>query len=365
MHVRSPIAISRAAKRSPSTRRPIIAALAGLAALFPTTLLEAQTLRRQATPFSVWIDLREIAAAKMTRGAALPIWLDSVQFEAASASPGDAAHAPSVYRLHFRRMAQLNTELHLRLFFDDLPGRAPSITAWSETGVQRFASGALGNGLEMPVSESLLIPMADVDDIEITVPGDGRTVRGVFLSTMQKTEMHRALDFAVEEQRTDDPFNNLPAQRPPDDDLFLYGRVRATLEPGVLKLLPKQPPTFLEFTLDRRPLLAIVTFEALEIDPALPPEIIVNKRRLGAVSVHAPDLADPGYVGTNRPLDPEMHFRYAGWLRCQKIIPASALDAGLNQLTFQLPRQSGAMAIRAIELQLKHNWHSLEYKIVP
>ena len=60
-----------------------------------------------------------------------------------------------------------------------------------------------------------------------------------------------------------------------------------------------------------------------------------------------------------------MRFRYAGWLRCQKIIPASALDAGLNQLTFEMQKQFSAIAVRAVELQLKQNWQSLEYKIVP
>src|SRR5687768_11223425 len=66
--------------------------------------LEAQVLRRQPTPFSVWIDLREIAAAKGNRAAALPIWLDSVQFEAHPSKP-DAPAASSIYRFHFRRMA--------------------------------------------------------------------------------------------------------------------------------------------------------------------------------------------------------------------------------------------------------------------
>ncbi|HEX5175584.1 MAG TPA: hypothetical protein VFV83_01070, partial [Chthoniobacteraceae bacterium] len=276
MRLPSPPAISRAAVRFSGFR---VATSLACATLFSATFLDAQTLRRQAAPFSIWIDLREVAAAKMTRGAAMPIWLDSVQFEAPHASTADpGASARSVFRLHFRRMPQLNAELHLRLFFDDQPGRAPSITAWSETGAQRFASGPLGNALELPASESFLISMADVDDIEIAVPGDGRTVRGVFLSTMQKGEIHRPLDFASAEKRDDDPFDNLPPQKPPADDMFLYGRVRATLEPGVIKLAPQQPAAPLEFALDRRPLLAVLTFEALNIDPAMPLEITLNKR---------------------------------------------------------------------------------------
>lgn len=359
MRMHFPIRMSRAALSFLSSRSAAVVVCLALC----STPIFAQTLRRQPTPFSVWIDLREVAAGKMTRAAALPIWLDSVQFDE-KPNNGDP-NAPSIFRLHFRRMAHLNAELQLRLFFDDQAGRAPTIKGWSETGLQRFQAGPFGSGLEMPTSESLLISMADLDDIEIAVPGDGHGIRGVFLSTMQKGETHRALDFAPAGTQVEDPFNNLPYGKPEADDAFLYGRVKATLEPGIIKLAPLQRAESLEFELDQRPLLAVLTFEVLNVDPLAPPEITINRRPLGPVSIHAPDLADPGYVGTVRTLDREMRFRYAGWLRCQKIVPASALDAGLNQLTFQMQKQTGAIAVRAIELQLKHNWQSLEYKIIP
>jgi hypothetical protein len=341
------------------------AALVFLLTLCAGTAVHAQVLRRQPTPFSVWIDLRDLAAGKANRAAALPIWLDSVQFDAAPDDQNGAPKTPSVFRLHFRRMSHLNAELQLRLFFDDAPGRAPTVTGWSETGLQRFQSGPLGSGLELPTSESLLVPMTDVDDIEISVPGDGHGLRGVFLSTMQKGETHRALDFAPADAQVEDPFHNLPFATPQADDAFLYGRVRATLEAGIIKLSALQRGAPLEFELDQRPLLAVLTFEVLNVDPLAPPQITINRRPLGVVSLHAPDLADPGYIGSVRPLDREMHFRYAGWLRCQKVVPGSSLDAGLNQLTFEIPKQTGTIAIRAVELQLKNNWQNLEYKIVP
>jgi len=69
-------------------------------------------------------------------------------------------------------------------------------------------------------------------------------------------------------------------------------------------------------------------------------------------------------VGIVRPLAP-MRFHYAGWLHGQVILPGSALKAGHNTLTLQLPSGASPVAIRAIELQLKHNWRILDYQIAP
>src|SRR5678815_2230554 len=132
--------------RSAMSLTSFCAAAIVVATSFFSAPVHAQTLRRQAAPFSVWIDLREVSAGKMTRAAALPIWLDSVQFDLSPHSADSTGQ--SIYRLHFRRMSHLNAELHLRLFFDDKAGNAPTITGWSETGVQHFTSGPLGNGLD-------------------------------------------------------------------------------------------------------------------------------------------------------------------------------------------------------------------------
>ena len=58
-----------------------------------------------------------------------------------------------------------------------------------------------------------------------------------------------------------------------------------------------------------------------------------------------------------------MRFRYAGWLRAQKLIPGSALQAGQNTVVIQLHKESGPVAIRAVELQLKYNAPGLDYTI--
>ena len=51
-----------------------------------------------------------------------------------------------------------------------------------------------------------------------------------------------------------------------------------------------------------------------------------------------------------------MRFRYAGWLRCEMMSPASALAAGVNRLSLFLPRFARPVAVRALEIQLKYPW---------
>ena len=206
--------------------------------------------------------------------------------------------------------------------------------------------------------------MRDVDYLEIESPGDGSNLRGAFVTTLKEVSTHQALDFSAPSD-IEDPFENLAPARSEREDAYLYGRVKATLEAGPVKLGPTDPAVTFEFELDARPLMAVVAFEILDVDPVYPPEITVNQRPLGAVALHVPDLADPGYEGTVRPLDPDMRFRYAGWLRCQKVIYGTALAAGLNKLVLQLNSHSGPVAIRAVEIQLKHNWQNLDYKLVP
>jgi hypothetical protein len=218
--------------------------------------------------------------------------------------------------------------------------------------------------LGLPTSETLSFPTAGVDFVEVTVAGDGRNIRGVFFAMLKTQEMQRALDFAPPSIQID-AFGNAAPAAPRTDDLTLYGRVRATIDPGVLKLTPAAFNGTWEFALEAPPLLAMVTFEALNADALAPLEVIVNGRPLGPATVQMPDLADPSYLGLVRPLESDMRFRYTGWLRCQKVIPGSVLKAGANEITIQLHPESGPVAVRAVELQLKHNWKNLDYNLSP
>lgn len=341
------------------SRRRILLCL--LALLLPLGgWVVGQELREESTPFSVWLDFNRLAINRWPR-TGLPPWMESVFAEAGKAENGTPS---TTYRLRFREIRNLNKEMQLRLFFDDIKAAAPKITGWSETGTLRFERGPLGSGIGLPTSETLIYPAAGVDFIEITVAGDGRNIRGVFLAMLKTQEMQRALDFTPSSAQVD-AFGNVQPAAPKADDLTLFGRVRATLDPGVVKLTPEAFSATWEFALEAPPLLAMITFEVLNADALAPLEFIVNDRPLGPVAVLQPDLADPSYLGLVRPLESNMRFRYTGWLRCQKIIPGSALRAGGNRITVQLHPESGPVAVRAVELQLKHNWKNLDYTLVP
>ena len=364
-------------------------------------LAGAQDLVSQPIPYTALLDfpaLRHPAGIKPS----LPIWLESVQIIPAETAPESAATetpAPdtvaqglpeektpphTVYRIRLRAMPGLNDQLLLRVFFDDLPNAHPTVTAWSEIGECRFASQPLGAGIGLPASESLSIPTQGVDYLEIDVPGDGANVRKALLSTLKKTVVNTALDFApapTKETPLNDPFGNTAPQPVQENDTYLFGRVRATLEAGVIKLIPPtataaatttgtdaqsssdpapQTAVSFEFTLEAAPLVAFVALDILGADPTAPLQAWVNDKPLGPVTAQFPDLADPGYVGLVRPLE-GMRFRYAGWLHGQVILPGSALRVGTNTLILQLPADATPAAIRAIELQLKHNWRILDY----
>ena len=56
-----------------------------------------------------------------------------------------------------------------------------------------------------------------------------------------------------------------------------------------------------------------------------------------------------------------MHFHYTGWLRAQKIVPATILKVGTNDLVVVNGTGSGSSAIRATQIQLKYIWDKSDY----
>jgi len=321
-----------------------------------------QSPQQETTPFSVWLDFHRMA----TPGApatALPIWLAGVT----TAQVTDPSGIPSqtTIRIQLRTLADFDQKRLLRLFFDDVPGASPTVIGRDSSGAQKFARGPFGQGLDLPSSETIVFSIEGVDALEIQVPGDGHNIRGAFLATLRSQNMLRALDFVVSNDLID-AFGRLSQLQTPTRDLSLYGRVKATLDTGTVKLsLPDKPTASWEFDLQTAPLAAILNFEVLNADGQAPMEITVNDLPLGTVTVQLPDLADPGYVGSVRPLVDGMHFRYAGWLRAQKTIPGTALKAGANRVVLTLNPDSGPSAARSLELQLKYNWNNLDYTVTP
>lgn len=318
-------------------------------------MLSAQELKTQPTPFSVWLDFKKDTAAQ-----SYPIWLQSVE-KAAAKSPDGTANA--IFRIRFRRIEGINEQISLRLFFDDLKNSAPVVTAWSELGMRMFGSEALGSGTGLETSENVTVPMSGVDYIEIASRGDGSGVRGAFVSTLKKGDGLTAIDFEKTSQ-TADPFENVPMASAAADDSYLFGRVKATLEPSIIKLESFNGfSSAFEFELERQPLVAVVSFEVLDPELAVTPEVIVNNILAGSASMFLPDLADPAYRGAVYALEKDMRFRYTGWLKCQKMLRGSSFVAGVNKLVLQLSRQPRPVAVRAVEVQLKYASDSFDYSV--
>jgi hypothetical protein len=328
-----------------------------LLGLLLPVLGNAQDLRTQPTPFSVWLDFKALSSPKPPK-VSLPIWLESLQSDSVEGARG--AIVKTTYRLRFRPLGDLNRELLLRVVFDDVKDRSPVITGWNDAGALLFEHGPFGAGLGLPTSVTIPLPMAGVSTIDITAAGDGTTVRGTFLSSLRRGESRYALDFTAPAD-LNDAFENLPSITPPLNDSLLLGRVRATIDAGVVTLTPREVISqSWEFELAAAPLVASLAFEILNADPLSPLDVVVNDRLLGPAAMRAPDLADPAYQGVLRPLDRGVRFRYAGWLQSQKAIPGALLHPGLNKIELRLPAESGPVAVRSLELQLKNQWQNLD-----
>ena len=337
-----------------------ILALACASAL--ATAQEAGVTAEQPTSFSVWLDLNALSKPGAAKPA-MPIWFESFQDEPVAAKNGEPPR--TVYRLRLRRMPSLHRELLLRVFFDDFAGLQPAVSAWTEAGRELFQSEPLGVGASLPSSESVVVPVDGADYVDIIVPGDGRNIRGVLASSLKAAAAKQTIDFQAAAE-VQDPFGNLPATQPSEQDSKLYGRVKATVDTGIVRLSRKgEGSAKWQFDLAGQPLVAVVTFEVLNADLAAPPVITANDGEPGYASVHWPDLADPGFRGESRPLEPAMRFQYTGWVRAQFVIPGNLLHSGLNAVNISVGEDSGTIAVRNVELQLKHNWKHFDYILTP
>ncbi|MEQ1852192.1 MAG: hypothetical protein ABMA01_11435, partial [Chthoniobacteraceae bacterium] len=208
-------------------------------------------------------------------------------------------------------------------------------------------------------------PVEGADYIDLEVAGDGSNVRAVFAASLKEAITRRTIDFLAPAELAD-PFGNLPPMQPGEDDATLDGRVKATVDPGAVRLAPGGSVSGeWQFGLAGQPLAALVTFEVLNADLLSPPVVTVNSGQPGFASVLWPDLADPGFRGELRRQESGMRFQYTGWVRAQYVIPGNLLHSGSNQITVSLSEHSGPIAVRNVELQLKHNWKHLDYLLTP
>ncbi len=325
--------------------------------------LSAQALREEARPNSVWLDLR--TRRDDDRPQVVPSWVEAVETESVRASTGPelekADSAAMIFRIRVGKVGDAEALL-VRIYFDDLSGMSPEISAWNELGGEISRSPALGEGLGLPNTKAVVIPTAKLNYLEIRVPGGGTNVRAAHITWMQRREDLHPLD-SPGQLSVHEPFRApLGLKANPEEDQWLHGVVTAALAPDAQTL---EAGVRIPFELDRTPLLAVVTFEVLGADLEHAPELRLNGRFLGPAAFVLPDLADPGIAGELSDSRAAMGFRYSGWIRAQKIIPTFSLVGGSNLLELVPSADAPASAVRSISIQLKHPYDRFDIRAVP
>jgi hypothetical protein len=310
-------------------------------------------------PSSAWLDLRQ-TMSRNSKTQEAPPWVEALTLLPGELTEGGTA-SKSVFRIRVTQPGPDYKILFFRLFFDDKPNQQPELVAWDESGTHVLRSGTLGVGMNLPSSDSVIIPMTGASAIDIEVPGDGKTIRAAYLDWMTSSEVVHPVN-AEHRDVIPEPFSVVPALHAPPEDVENFGTVTATLaaEPIRLDARTQQNAAF-QFPIEAEPLTALLTFEIANPRIDAPPEVYVNGQNVGPVALALPDLADPGYRGESEPLTVEMHFNYTGWLRAQKIVPATALKVGANDLVVTNGAGTGASAIRATQIQLKYIWDKSDY----
>ena len=316
---------------------------------------EAQT--RAAIPEKAWLDLRQNAPVHSTTQTA-PDWVESVGMDSPRVVSGVAK---SVFRIRLTRPVGDYSVLFFRLFFDDQADARPEIVAWDEVGAQILRSGVLGSGLGVATSESVMIPAREVSIIDIEVPGDGKSIRGAYMDWMTIGEVVHPVN-TDHRDLIAEPFSSLPQLHAPKEDVEQFGTVTATLSAEAIPIgSGVDKGAAFQFPIEAQPLLALLTFEVASPSIESPPEVYVNGDNVGAVNLSLPELADPGYRGEMRSMVEHMSFQYTGWVRAQKIVPASSLKIGNNDIVVVGGTGTPASAIRATQVQLKYLWEKSDY----
>jgi len=313
----------------------------------------------QNIPQSAWLDLRQENTPRYSRTQEAPAWVESVTLIPSQVTAN--AMSKSVFRIRVTHLAPEYQVLFLRLFFDDKPGQQPELVAWDESGTYVLRSGPLGSGINLPSSDSVMIPMTNASSIDIEVPGDGKTVRAAYLDWMTSSSVVHPLN-ADRREIIPEPFSSMPPLKVPVEDVEHFGTITATLAAEAIHISAQmEESAAFQFGVEARPLAALLTFEVANPRIDAPPEVYVNGQHIGAVALTLPELADPGFRGEMEALVKQMHFQYTGWLRAQKIVPVAILKTGTNDLTVVNGVGGGASAIRATQIQLKYLWDKSDY----
>ncbi len=311
---------------------------------------------------SAWLDLRQSTTGLQGTQTA-PDWVKSVTMLLREGSEGVATK--TIFRIQLAPPTADSRLLMFRLFFDDKPDQRPRLLASDDTGGLVLQTTPLGMGLSLATSESVMVPTAGVSTLDVEVPGDGRTIRGAYLDWMTSGEVVRPIG-GDQRYVIGETFGNGAPLRAPAEDVENFGTVTATLAAESIAIGPSvQQGAAFEFPLEAQPLAALLTFEVSSAYVDSPPQVYLNGQNLGPASLPLPELADPAYRGEMKPLLRQMRFQYTGWLRAQKLVPASNLRAGPNNIIVVAGADTRASAIRATQIQLKYVWEKFDYQLIP
>ena len=319
----------------------------------------ADTATEQSVPESAWLDLRQ-NTPQNSKTQNAPAWVEALTLLPAETTEG-VPMTKSVFRIRVTQPSPDYQVLFFRLFFDDKADQQPELVAWDESGTRVLHSGKLGAGMNLPSSDSVLIPMTGASAIDNEVPGDGKTVRAAYLDWMTSSEVVHPVN-AEHRDVIPEPFSSVPTLHAPPEDVENFGTVTATLSSETLRINGQtEDGAAFQFPIEAQPLTALLTFEIANPRIDAPPEIYLNGQNIGPASLSFPDLADPAYRGEVEPLSTQMRFYYTGWLRAQKIVPAASLKVGANDLVVVHGADTGSAAIRATQIQLKYIWDKSDY----
>src|SRR5437763_14649583 len=142
---------------------------------------------KQPVPSSAWLDLRQ-TMSRNSKTQEAPAWVEALMLLPGELTEGGTA-SKSVFRIRVTQPGPDHKILFFRLFFDDKPNQQPELVSWYETGSHILRSGTLGAGMNLPSSDSVIIPMTGASAIDIEVPGDGKTIRAAYLDWMTASEV--------------------------------------------------------------------------------------------------------------------------------------------------------------------------------
>src|SRR3954468_22643256 len=171
-------------------------------------------------PSSAWLDLRQ-TMSRNSKSQEAPAWVEALMLLPGELTEGSRA-SKSVFRIRVTQPGPNYQVLFFRLFFDDKPNQQPELVAWDESGSHILRSGTLGAGMNLPSSDSLLIPMTGASSIDIEVPGDGKTVRGAYLDWMTSSEVVHPVN-TEHRDMIPEPFSSVPTLHALPDDVENFG----------------------------------------------------------------------------------------------------------------------------------------------